>query len=174
MPRHIIRPKPGREGNAKLVAELAKELRQAAGKIMPYILEEEVAATGLRTATVIWDRWKDVPERDRADVILAAYEVTEDKRYAESIAIPTGLTPHEALALGYLPYKVQSFHLAADGVSDADLRRNFAEEAARTVLGKAAKELRYPRSEDAHEAFERLQAALPVANWGIVEELLAV
>ena len=40
MPRHIIRPKPGREGNAKLVAELAKELRQAAGKIMPYILEE--------------------------------------------------------------------------------------------------------------------------------------
>jgi hypothetical protein len=171
VPRHIIRPKPGREGYARLVQELAKELRQPAGKIMPYILEEEVAATGLRTVTVIWDRWKGVADEARSDIVLAAYEVAEGKKYADSVAIPSGLTPDEALALGYLPHKVEPLRRVGDSLTDAEYRRAFAEEASRTLLGKSAKELRYARAEEAHEAHDRLTAALPESSWGVVEEL---
>jgi hypothetical protein len=173
VPRHIIRPKPGREGHAKLVQELAKELRQPSGRRMPYVLEEEVPATGLRTVTVIWDRWKGVREEDRSDIILGAYEATEGKKSADSVAIATGLTPEEALALGYLSYKVEPLHKASDSLTEADYRGALAEEATRTLLGKSSKELRYPRAEEAHEAYDRLTKALPGSNWGVVEELLA-
>ena len=173
MPRYIIQPKPGRERHAKLVQELVKELRQPSGKNMPYILEEEVPATGVRNVTVIWDRWKGVSEEDRSDVILAAYETAEGKEYATSIAIPTGVTPTEALALGYLSYKVESLRRAGEAVSEADYRRAFTDEAARTLLGKTATALRYPRIEEAREAHDRLIAALPGSHWGVVEELRA-
>jgi hypothetical protein len=171
VPRHIIYPKPGRIGNAKLVQDLASEIRQPSGKIMPYILEEEVPATGLRSVTVIWDRWKEVSDEDRADVILAAYESAEGKKYADTIAMPTGLTPIEAHALGYLPFKVESLRHKGDRVTEADYRKALAVEAGRTLLGKHANELRYPRSEEAHDACSRMTKTLPGSQWGVVEEL---
>src|SRR5438874_12300624 len=138
MPRHIIRPKPGREGHARLVQELAKELRQSSGRVMPYILEEEVSATGLRNVTVIWDRWKGIREENRSDVILAAYEAAEGKEYADSVASAIGVTPTEAVALGYLSYLVEPLRRNDDPITEADYRRAFAEEATRTLLGKSA------------------------------------
>src|SRR5205814_7263182 len=141
-------------------------LRQPSGRVMPYILEEEVSATGLRNVTVIWDRWKGIREENRSDVILAAYEAAEGKEYADSVASAIGVTPTEAVALGYLSYLAEPLRRNDDPITEADYRRAFAEEATRTLLGKSAKELRYPRVEEANEAYDRLMAALPGSHWG--------
>lgn len=173
MPRFIVSPRAGRKLHAKLVQELAHELANDSGKkVMPYVLEEQVEATGLRTATVIWDRFHGVPEEDRSDIILAAYESAEGKEYAESIAIPLGFTPKEAVALGYLPYRVILTEFVDDPRSTAARERAFSDAAARSLLGKKTQELRYARREEASAAAERLSQAAPGSHWAVIEEKL--
>ena len=168
MPRHILQASPDSEQFTSLIATLAQELKSDSGASQPLILEKFVKATGIRNVSVVWEAWKAVPEDARGDVILAAYETSEGKEYADTILVAEGYTPLEAANLGMLPYRVKAEK--AGPFSRANLNVAFIGEAAATVLGAKAKELRYARREDAEAAAKRLNTLLPGSVWAVSEQ----
>lgn len=170
MPRIVLEPKLGRTAHAGLVQALAKELRHPSSKSMPYVLEESIAGTGLRTVTVIWDRWKPIREEERSDIILAAYESAEGENFAASIALPTGLTPTEAFALGYLRFKLEPARSENDAISAKEYHKAITVEGGTALLSQTPDVLRFARSEEAEAAKSRLQTSLPGSRWSLVEE----
>ena len=167
MPRHIIESNTSLARYDDLVKSLVKELKAESGGPQPLILEQVAQPGPVRYVTVIWDKWKGVPEDVRPEVIVAAYEKAESKPYADSIMTAEGVTASEALSLGLLPYCVTPARREGDPVGLDEYRKVFVEEAKRTVLGAKAKELRYARSEDADAALERLTRRLPGSHWAV-------
>src|SRR5437763_15158350 len=106
MPRFIVTPSPPSPRHDSFVKKLVQEFAAASTNLQPLILEERIRATGSRHVRVIWDRWKDIPDEQRAAIILDAYTEAEGPEAAEEITIADGMTPREALALGLLPYKI--------------------------------------------------------------------
>jgi len=173
MPRYIQGSKtnPGRFED--LVKALAKELKASGGGLQPLILEQVTRPNGDRDVTVIWDRWRSVPEDARPEVIIAAYERAEGKEYADSVMTAEGVTASEAAALGILRYAVVPARRRDDPVPAEAYRKAVAEEAKHTLLGGRATELRYARLEDAEEAYRRLTDRLPGSAWAIAEQVPA-
>lgn len=171
MPRFILRysrsPSPKHD---RLVKRLIQEFSPTAAGLQPLILEEHVPSTKSRQVRVIWDAWKDVPDDDRASVIIDAYVQAEGAEAEEDIAVADGLTPQEALALGLLPYKVLPVRKAGDKETFEEQRAALAAEAKNTLLGARAKELRFARLEDAEASRKRLDAATPGSPWAVVQE----
>lgn len=128
-------------------------------------------STKSRHVRVIWDRWKELDDEQRAAVIEDAYGQAEGAQAAAEITLAEGLTPPEALALGLLPYKVVPARKKSDASALEAYQAARAKEARNTLLGPKAKELRYARIEDAQQAEQRLQQALPGSTWAIVQEL---
>jgi len=170
MPRHILQASPDSEQFTSLIATLAQELKSDSGASQPLILEKFVKATGIRNVSVVWEAWKAVPEDARGDVILAAYETSEGKEYADTILVAEGYTSLEAANLGMLPYRVSVKPDKAGPFSRANLNVAFKAEATATVLGSKAKELRYARREDAEAAAKRLNTLLPGSVWAVSEQ----
>lgn len=180
MPRHIIRADERVSHHPKLARTLAKEIREPGGDPQPFILEEEIQPNGSRHVQVIWELWKKVPEEDRGQVILDAYALAEGAAFADNIAIAAGYTPHEALALGLLPWVVtparQGGLRMGLSATDADVERAIRDESIHTILGPkltSAHGLRYPVKEDAIAARKRLQQSLipSPSDWVIREDL---
>jgi hypothetical protein len=121
---------------------------------------------------VIWDQWKEVPDEERADVIIEAYTQAEGKAYAENVTIASGVTAREALALGLLPWKlVIARGRHEDAPTMKEHEKVLASETRNTLLGNGAREPRYARLEDAEEAKRRLEKALPGSRWQVVQEV---
>src|SRR5438477_5115954 len=106
MPRYIQESKTNPGRFEELVKALAKELKASGSGTQPLILEQVTRPAGERDVSVIWYKWKGVPEDARPEVIIAAYERAEGKEYADSVTTAEGLTPTEAAALGLLRYTV--------------------------------------------------------------------
>lgn len=172
MPRFIVKRPPKPPEYDKLVRRLVQELRKPAEDLQPLILEHEIEPTGSRHVHVIWDRWKELSEEQRSDVIWEAYTQAEGKQAAEEITIASGATPAEAVVLGLLPFKVvptRKRHEARPPM--AQYKKVLKAEARNTLLGPDADELRYPRLEEAEEAKNRLERALAGSEWAVVQEV---
>src|SRR5438045_2529353 len=128
MPRHIIRRTSDPNHYGGVVRSLAKELTAGGGGAQPLILEHEASRSLARYVTVIWDRWKDVPEDLRPESIIAAYEQAEGPQYAETVMTAEGLTPAEANALGLLPFAVIPARGKTSKVPPDEYRKAIAEE----------------------------------------------
>src|SRR5688572_21797239 len=106
MPRHIIEAKAESEGFNDVINALARELKADGGGLQPVILERVAKNPPARYVTVIWDRWKKVPEDIRPELIVAAYTRAEGQEASDAIMTAEAVTPAEAVALGLMPYTV--------------------------------------------------------------------
>lgn len=171
MPRYVIKPSPPSPKHDRFVHLLAQEFTSTSANIQPLILEELVPATNSRHVRVIWDRWKDLDAEQRSAVIVDAYTQAEGAQTATEIAIAEGFTPQEALALGLLPFKVVPLRKKSERIGMEAYEKAIKTEAGKTLLGPKAKDLRYARIEDAEQARQRLQQALPGSSWAVVQEM---
>jgi hypothetical protein len=171
MPRYVSEPPGSRARYDELVKLLAKELKADSGAPQPLILERVTNPAGERYVTVIWDKWKGVPDESRPDVVFAAYQKAEGKEYADSIALAEAMTPDEAVALGRMRYAVVPIGGDGNGLPSAAYKKAITEEARSTVFGPQAKVLRYARIEDAEEAYTRLTERLPGSRWVITQDI---
>jgi hypothetical protein len=171
MPRFVITPGAQSPKHAAFVKKLIQEFTASSANLQPLILEELVPSTKSRHVRVIWDRWKELDDEERSAVIIDAYTEAEGAVAAAEITIAEGVTPHEALALGLLSFKVvparkqKNYSMGFNAYQDAQEK-----EARKTLLGPKATELRYARIEDAQQAYERLHEAFPHSSWAIVQE----
>src|SRR5437667_233375 len=85
-----------------LLAELVEELKAGREFGQPRIEEEEFPRTHLKKVTVIWDKWEGVPDQERVETILRAYQQADGKDARDQIALAGGLTFPEAHELGHL------------------------------------------------------------------------
>ncbi|MFH0980958.1 MAG: hypothetical protein V2A79_05415 [Planctomycetota bacterium] len=89
-------------GHPELVGLLVDELRHdavAGPPGSPLICEEEQRFGGLHV-TVIWDRWREVPDKaERGAIILDAYVEAGRVQDAKRIRLVLGLTEEEAKKL---------------------------------------------------------------------------
>jgi hypothetical protein len=169
MPRHIISRGQAPVERPDLVEKLVKELTGAKRR-QPVIVEEAIPATGSRHVHVIWDEWKGVPAEQRSQLIIEAYGRAEGADTAENITIAVGVTPHEALALGLLPFVVQPVRRRTDKLGSEDYEKAIEKELPKTLAGREARQLRYATLEDAEDARRRLEQALPGSYWAVVQE----
>ncbi len=171
MPRFIVTPRAPSPKHDSFVKKLVREFAATSANLQPLILEHHIRATGSRHVRVIWDRWKDIPDEERAAIIFDAYTQAEGPEAAEEITVADGVTPKEALALGLLSYKVVPTRKKNDPLEPEAYQAALEREARHTLLGRKGQELRYARLEDAEEALRRLQEALPRSSWAVVEEI---
>lgn len=170
MPRFILTPHAPSPKHERFVKKLVQEFTASSTNLQPLILEEPVPSTKSRHVRVIWNAWKDLSDEQRSAVIVDAYAQAESPEAAAEITIAEGLTPQEALAFGLLPFKVVPARKTSDPVPLTDYQTALAVEARNTLLGAKAKELRYAWAQDAEQALERLQQALPGSSWVLVQE----
>lgn len=171
MPRHIIDRARSAKSHRRLVEVLAKELGQRRGDPQPYIVERQIAVTGSRHVHVIWDELGALPDIDRSELIVEAYQQHEGEG-AKNISVATGLTAREALALGLLPFKITPTRRADDRFSPKQYEQAMNQEAKHTVLRSVTLgQLRYPTLDDADQGSARLHAALPGSKWVVVQEV---
>lgn len=171
MPRFVIRPASRSSGHEGLVKKLIAEFNASSANLQPLILEEHIPATGSRHVRVIWDRWKGIDDEQRSEAITEAYARNEGTEAAANITIAEGVTPQEALALGWLPFKVVPLPKKGDSLRLAAYQEAQEKEKRSALLGTKARELRYARIEDAEQAAERLKQAVPGSSWTVVQEL---
>jgi hypothetical protein len=171
MPRYIVPATSPSPKHEKLVKKLVQEFAASSPNLQPLIVEEQVPATQSRHVHVIWDAWKDLSDEQRAAVILDAYKQVEGEEVVAQITIAEGVTVHEALALGLLPFKVVPTRKKGDKLPPETYEEAMAEELRHTLLGSRGKELRYARVEDAEAARTRLERGLPGSTWAVIQEV---
>lgn len=102
----IIRnEEPLTQTQQKLVDELTNEINSGAtGRTSPTIIEDRSPFTSNVGVTVIWDRWKDVPQNKRGRIIMDAYmnggRTSPTHTNPVGISLAMGLTSAEAAKLG--------------------------------------------------------------------------
>ncbi len=168
MPRVIINSASPSSRYEKLVQKLATELTSPGGAPQPLIVERILRASDSRHVHVIWDEWGDLDGEERSAVITQAYAKVEGEGKAANLSVALGLRPEDAILYGLLPFKVMPKR--PGDVERTDHRQAFAEEAGRTLLGKGARELRYPTFEEAEQAVKRMKKHVPRTAWAVVRE----
>src|SRR5437773_9460548 len=71
----------------ELVNELASEIKSNRACGQPRIEEQIFAKTNLIKVAVVWDKWESVPDLDRVNTILSAYERAESKTFRDRIGL---------------------------------------------------------------------------------------
>ena len=90
-------------GRHDLVTRLVDELKnpRPAGTLQaPDIREDAQRFSGRLHVYVIWDSWQDVPDSNRGEIILDAYEACFGQDRARLISVAMGITPTEAKNMG--------------------------------------------------------------------------
>src|SRR5262249_32378380 len=105
-----------------LLAELAKELKNARETGQPLIEEQVFPKTNAVRVTVIWDTWEAVSDDDRYNILLQAYEEVEGKAFRDRIALAIGLTVPEAAESGLLPFQILTALRRGDPVTREQCR----------------------------------------------------
>jgi len=128
--------------HSQLVDELARELKTVRESGQPFIDEEHFETNAIRVV-VLRDRWAEIPEDDRFDVIFNAYRTAEGETYANRIGPASGLTIPEAYASGMLPFQIVTGMRRGDSVTFDQCRRAMIEQGASTLLDPAWPQLRF-------------------------------
>lgn len=156
-----------------LTAELAAELRADRAAGQPRIEEQHFPTTSAIRVSVFWDRWAGLPDEDRSEVILQAYEQVEGKAYRDRIALAFGLTLPEAHESGLLPYRVLPLLRKGDPVSAEQCQDALLAEGASALFGSQGPQLRFATEEEAEAARHRLIAAVPGSEevWAVTRDV---
>ncbi len=156
-----------------LTAELVAELRADRAGGQPRIEEQHFPTTSAIRVSVFWDRWATLPDEDRSEVILQAYEQVEGKEYRDRIALALGLTFPEAYESGLLPYQVLALLRKDDPVSWEACRDAMLAEGASVLFASQKPELRFATEEEAEAARQRLISSLPGSEevWVVTREV---
>lgn len=169
MARHVVKRSPAAREHEDLVELLADEIARGQNA-QPACIEEEYAVTHSRHIYVVWDRWSNLPDDERTDVIVRAYAKAEGEEVAENIAVAIGVTGDEAVNMGLLPYVVSTPPNAREEFPP-QVQAALRQERENTILGPQAVELRYPTFPDASKAVARLKNAVPHQEWAIIREV---
>lgn len=126
----------------ELVDALASELSGVpVPPPQPQIYEDEIPQTRTLHVLVIWDRWQGVPGSARGPIIYDAYEKF-DRTKMLRVKFAFGFTYDEAVAGGYLPYKVESTIRQSDPIDYNEARKQMIALGARQTGSNL--ELRFP------------------------------
>jgi len=155
-----------------LVNALASELSGVpVSPPQPQIYEDEISQTRTLHVLVIWDRWEGVPASARGPIIYDAYEKSDSAKMLR-LKFAFGFTYDEAVAGGYLPYKVESTIRASDRIDhNAAIKEMIALGARQTGTGV---ELRFPYRTLADQALDRLEAKFGQGYFALVQEVGSV
>ena len=157
--------------NHNLVQELSKQLIDEDTVAQPLIYEYELRGKLLRTM-VVWDKWLSLPLEERTAIILAAYKSQE----YENIALASGLTIPEAVALGLLRFRVIPVLRKSDKVSQDtcwETMRSLGASLLFDVNGRGERPtLYFATREEAEQTIVELVKRLPGTDeiWTIVQE----
>ena len=154
----------------KLVDAVVAELQNspsATGE--PRIYEDEISQTQTIHVLVIWDRWLGVPAAARGPIIYDAYEKVDPARMLR-IKFAFGFTYDEAIAGGYLPYKVEPQLRSSDPIDRNALRGELLAMGARQTPSGGL-ELRFPYRTLADQALERLENKFGRGYFSLVQEV---
>ena len=153
----------------RLVDELRSE--RAAGQ--PRIDERHFPGSNAIRVIVIWDEWDPVPDDERTEIILQAYEQVEGKDFRDRISVAVGLTTFEAADFGMLPYQVELALRNGDPVRPEQCREAMIEQGASVLRGRDRLQLRFATLEEAEDCIRRLVERLPASKqvWIIRQEL---
>lgn len=157
-----------------LLAELAKELKNAREAGQPLIEEQVFPKTNAVRVTVIWDKWEPVPDEDRFHTILQAYEEVEGKAFRERIALAIGLTVPEAAEAGLLPFQITTALRRGDPVTAEQCREAMIVQGASVLLDPEKPQLRFATEEEAEACRQRLIRQLPGSGpvWIITSDVV--
>ncbi len=172
MPRREVRaPSQPRGKTERLVRELVQELKNPQEIGQPLILEDRLFGKDTLRVQVVWDRWKDVPDEFRIEVIYDAYSAAFGEEYRQKIRLALGVTVPEAANLGLLPFQVIPARNKGGEPSPEEYRKAMIEAGASVLSRKDRPQLRFATIEDAEATMERLQEALPNSRWIIAQEV---
>jgi len=168
MPRHERRPPKTSGEHEKLVEDLVSELRNPKPMGQPIVLEDHTPETNSIRINVVWDRWEECPRESRSAIILSAYKRFFDKETFQQITLTLGTTVPEACALGLLPFGIEPARRKAGGPTQEQYCATMTEAGASKVPGLDLPQLRFATREDAENALENLEQALPNSRWILV------
>ncbi len=98
--KKLVKNLPSPEAR-KLKRQLEAEWRNTAStKAQPIILEERTGAGQPLHLYVIWDDWADLPQVERSEIIMDAFEELFGQDKCLDVTVAMGLTPTEADRLG--------------------------------------------------------------------------
>jgi len=155
-----------------LTAELVAELRADRAAGQPRIEEQHFPTTSAIRVSVFWDKWAGLPDEERSEVILQAYEQVEGRAYRDRIALAFGLTLPEAHESGLLPYRVLPLLRKGDPVTAEACRDAMFADGASALFGSQAPQLRFATEEEAEAGRQRLIAAVPGSDevWVVAQD----
>lgn len=157
-----------RMDHEKRVNDLAKWLFHPPEKGEPRIIRKTIGRSGLQDLMVIWEGWKGIPLEERTATILEANDTLEGTVKTD-IYLAQGLTTDEAIALGYLPFRVEPIVKSGENVDLERILTAMKEEGG--VETSTGLQLRFTSLEEAQEAFVRLQKKVSGPFWTIVQEV---
>jgi hypothetical protein len=156
----------------ELVNAIVAELNGSApGTSEPQIYENEIHQTQTLHVLVIWHRWSGVPASSRGPIIYDAYERFDPARM-HRIKFAFGFTYNEAIAGGYLPYKVEGVIRGSDTIDREAVRQEFLALGARQTT--SGMELRFPYRALAEQAIHALETKFGQGYFALVQEVGSV
>ena len=96
MPVEQIPPRKPSPIMAELTRRLVEEWRHPKESGQPLILLKCGAEHQPTHVYVIWDDWADLPQQERSEIIMDAFESTHSPEEALDVTVAMGLTPEEA------------------------------------------------------------------------------
>ena len=163
----------GKTAQSKFAGMLATMLRRSrtreASAHQPLVVWTAAPNGRSVQIVVVWDAWRHLDSNERAEVIRDAYSL-DTSLPPDHVTVSLGLTPAEALSLGYLPYRIVPSLRRTDKVSAQAVR-----EAMKTAGGVLARigdepQLRFATLEQAQEAYRTLLGAISLPIWTLVQE----
>jgi hypothetical protein len=150
-----------------LVDELSHQLIDENKVDQPLIYEYELRG-GLLRVIVVWDKWLSLPLEERTAIILAAYK----SHGHENIALASGLTIPEAVALGLLQFRVIPALRKSDGISPENCWKTMKSLGSSLLFDENKPELYFATREEAEQMIVELVKLLPGSDeiWTIVQE----
>lgn len=153
--------------NHNLVENLSQQLIDDYQVAQPLIYEYELRG-GLLRAIVVWDKWLSLPLEERTAIILAAYK----SQGHENIALASGLTIPEAVALGLLRFRVIPTLRKSDGISQETCWETMRSVGASGLFDVNQPQLYFATRSEAEQTIVELVKRLPGTDeiWTIVQE----
>lgn len=168
VPQQPVHPVAERE---RLVEKLAQELSREGERGEPLIFENPIQGTKKFTAIVVWSEWRFVPVRQRASVILEAYQKYDeghpDNPKGPHLAMASGLTWDEAEAKGLFPFSI--YPHVREGVDPQTIHNAMVQEGG--IETASGVKLFFASRSSAEAALQRLYARIPEARWTLSERI---
>ncbi|HTU93693.1 MAG TPA: hypothetical protein VMF69_26675 [Gemmataceae bacterium] len=168
VPQQPVPPVAERE---RLVEKIARELSREGEQGEPLIFENSIQDTKKFFAIVVWSEWRFIPTRQRASIILEAYQKYDEEHRDDPkgphLAMASGLTWDEADAKGLFPFSI--YPHVRDGVDSQAIHNAMVQEGG--IETASGVKLFFASRNSAEAALQRLYARFPEARWTLSERI---